>query len=392
MASNILFAAILYAYIKLNNEIIEMNTVMLYLKIPLVLYFMAHMTMMSYVLLRRARQLRQNEKINAYSFEDFGDFCLYLRAFRSAGKIKLPYMAPQWNYTIFLGNVIDAELAISLQAHRLGMSVLALGDTATGYGASKINTSDDNWIAAYERLADGARFIVMAPFDRPSTLFEIKNIFRTPERLRKTLFVMPPRLRFSPLSPSTWIQENFETRWKKTTDYLAKEDITLPPYHRKGRYFAYDPDSGAVTEQEIIGSTKKITAQIFKTLSINGNAAGAIAAASQARASKKSWILAPFSSANNPSWISPSFIFLMLVGFFLWMEAYQLHVVRRFCQYSSSQRAIPVYNIFSLYRCEEMFWVFWDEQTATDPKTRRRLDSELTNVSRNSGIELHRPN
>jgi signal peptidase I len=122
------------------------------------------------------------------------------------------------------------------------MPFLAIGDRSRGYGAAKLKLADDTWQAEMRRLATGAKLIVAVPFNRPGTLWEIRQIFSDARVRSKTLFFMPPMLR-RPLR--AWrLTRHHRQMWEDARHSLHLEGVILPPYRRSGCFFMLGQDGG----------------------------------------------------------------------------------------------------------------------------------------------------
>jgi hypothetical protein len=150
-------------------------------------------------------------------------------------------IADRW----IMGRFWDLELAIALCVEGR-KSLVAIGDQPGAFGAAKLSSTDDEWQELVTDLADKAQAIIVVPFDRPGTLWEVKRIFGSPELLRKSILIMPPTTWYR-----AWLQfllpwlDSSRKRWTRAQGKLNQEGIILPDYRNVGAILA--PDGDGVT-------------------------------------------------------------------------------------------------------------------------------------------------
>lgn len=191
---------------------------------------------------RRQVQRRINEA-QAASLSEADPFALYLRPFVSGGRLLCRNTLESAGDRSILGRVWDAELnfAVALESW---MPLVAIGDRSRGYGAAKLQLSDEAWQTEMRRLATHAALIITVPFNRPGTLWEVRQLFSDNRIRSKTLFFMPPMLR-RPFH--AWRRTRaHRPMWEDARHALKLEGISLPPYRRLGCFFMIGQDGSVL--------------------------------------------------------------------------------------------------------------------------------------------------
>ena len=85
---------------------------------------------------------------------------------------------------------------------------VAIGSKRISYGSAKITVNDENWQDMYRQLTTRAWLILIMPGPTEAALWELSEIVRSPDLLKKTIFVMPP--------------SGFAELWPTMREYLAK--------------------------------------------------------------------------------------------------------------------------------------------------------------------------
>lgn len=194
------------------------------------------------ILIYRSVRRRHQQSINAAAVTSISarDFVLYLRPFFTSRQLpvrcRLPSLFERW----IVGRFWDLELALSLALEGKKLLV-AVGDKAGSLGAAKLVSSDEAWQDLVIRLMRGASAIVIVPFARPGTLWEVAQIFSAREILQKTVLIMPPTTRWQALWSMLlpW-RGSVKSRWNDARDALARSGIKLPAYDPKGALLVSD--------------------------------------------------------------------------------------------------------------------------------------------------------
>ncbi len=187
---------------------------------------------LTYPMMLRRKQKKLNTKTG--SVAETNRFLLYLRPFITGRPLRvrclLPLAVDRWLF----GRRWDLELGLSLSINR---QLVAVGDRRKTVGAAKLVTNDSTWRTVVDDLANRAAGLVVVPSDRAGMLWEVREIFRRPELLAKSVFIMPPswpsplRRLFMP-----W-RRTIRATWRRTQKALGAE-VSLPPYRRRGAIFA----------------------------------------------------------------------------------------------------------------------------------------------------------
>jgi hypothetical protein len=172
-------------------------------------------------------------------------FSLYLRPFITSDRLRIANSRFRRRYLPsldrFFGRRLDLETVFAIALERADHPLLAIGETGFISGAPKVVPTDASWQEVFTLLANGATAIVMVPLPRPSTLWELNRLLEDAALLRKTLFVMPMRLR-------SGVQERLEPFWMEIHDMLVGRGLDFPPLDPRGGLFTLD-DGGRVLHQ-----------------------------------------------------------------------------------------------------------------------------------------------
>jgi hypothetical protein len=172
-------------------------------------------------------------------------YCLYLRPFLTSDALQIANSRFHRKYfpsmDRFFGRRIDLETVLAMALERKTYPLIAIGDTGFQVGAAKITTSDENWQEMFAKLANDAAAVVIVPLPRPSTLWELDHLIQSESLLRKTLFIMPMRMR-------SGVQERLEPLWHDMHVQLQQRGIIFPAFTARGAIFCMS-DAGANCHQ-----------------------------------------------------------------------------------------------------------------------------------------------
>jgi hypothetical protein len=143
-------------------------------------------------------------------------------------------------------------------------NVYAIGGPGRGVGADKLSTCDEGWKQLFELLAMQAYAIVVCPFDRPGTRWEIDEIISSPELVSKAIFVLPPPRRLS--------RRHLAASWERTRQRLRDAFPAFPGYHSECVVFALRPTAFAVLELQ----RGQISLRRFKSIVLGTQASAEI--------------------------------------------------------------------------------------------------------------------
>ncbi len=179
-------------------------------------------------------------------------FCLYLRTFGVTGKL------------IVGGVDIETVVASALTQY---VPVIALGSPGEHFGAGRVETRDEEWKTDIVKLMRRSKLIMVIPSHRPGTLWEMSKL-KQASWLEKTVFVMPPEIRFE--------KEWYSTHWNRTVaEASATAGISLPSHYRRGLLFKLDHnghlvDHAAFQADQLIRAIGRGTKQITNPWEIYG--------------------------------------------------------------------------------------------------------------------------
>jgi hypothetical protein len=172
-------------------------------------------------------------------------YCLYLRPFLTSDRLRIPNSRFRRRFfpslDRFFGLRIDLETVLAIALERANHPLIAIGETGFSSGAPKLVATDANWHEIFRKLAGAATSIIIVPLPRPSTLWEIDQILREPSLLKKTMFVMPMRLR-------SGVQEQLEPFWATIQKMMRERGLNFPALDPAGGLFFLD-DGGRVLHQ-----------------------------------------------------------------------------------------------------------------------------------------------
>jgi Asp-tRNA(Asn)/Glu-tRNA(Gln) amidotransferase A subunit family amidase len=163
-------------------------------------------------------------------------YVLYLRPFATTGRLpwRLAWEDRKTIEVFLYGGKFDFEslLGKSLRDGTPPLNVYAIGGSG-GIGADKLSIGNEEWKALFTILAKWAHALVLCPFDRPGTRWEIDEILKNPELLAKTIFVLPPARRL-------WGRD-LQASWEQSRRRLRERIPEFPPYCPGPLVFALRP-------------------------------------------------------------------------------------------------------------------------------------------------------
>ncbi|MGH8579832.1 MAG: hypothetical protein ACREVK_06840 [Gammaproteobacteria bacterium] len=187
------------------------------------------------------------------------EFYLYLRAFETTGKLRVPLYLQLRKISIGLFQLVtnDTESYVS-NAVRSIAPLIALGRPGEAIGAGRIVTEDANWMADILILMKRAKAIFLVPSSRPGTLWEIETLKRE-GLLNKVIFIMPPR---------TKGELDTKERWEAARQALASYGLEAPEHQERGLLFEVGPD-GKVSNVEpmLLNSVRQVRKSMKRIMS-----------------------------------------------------------------------------------------------------------------------------
>jgi hypothetical protein len=205
----------------------------------------------------RAAQ-RIMEQLRADAAAPVADFYLYLRAFETTGKLRVPLYLRLRMLSLGLLQIQtnDLESYISNAVRRVA-PLIALGQPGEAVGAGRIVTEDANWMRDIVGLMHRAKGILLVPSTRPGTLWEIETLKRE-ALLHKVIFIMPPRT-----------HGEFDTaeRWELGRQAMHGHALEAPEHLERGLLFAVGAD-GKVSHVEplLLNSARQVRKSMKRIL------------------------------------------------------------------------------------------------------------------------------
>ena len=182
----------------------------------------------------RVRTRRAEHFLQAPHADERADFCLYLRPFLTSRNLTvrnsryLRRFFPSMDR--FYGRRIDLETVLAMALEEKRRPLIAIGDTGFRSGTAALSSNEASWRSLFEVVSRRASCIIMIPLPRPSTMWEIDTILDRPDLLRKTLFIMPMRLR-------SGVTERLEPYWLEITRTLRTRGVDFPVFDPNGALF-----------------------------------------------------------------------------------------------------------------------------------------------------------
>lgn len=189
-----------------------------------------------------------------------GDYSLYLRAFTTTGQMPAEdtstLLQPGFDPRDIEGQVVDLE-GVFAQVLESSAPIVALGRPGEQFGSGRLKTEDDRWRNDLKVLADSALILLVLPSPGESLQWEIEWIIRH-GHLKKSLFVMPPKISWSLTlrgrpRPFPWAET-----WHALRERFANNGITLPAYEKGGMIFFLGEDGAVSVKASLQGWLKPI--------------------------------------------------------------------------------------------------------------------------------------
>lgn len=157
--------------------------------------------------------------------------------------------------------------AIEAAVHAEGLRLVALGGDfvlPADHRLFWLTTADKDWQYNFERLADGARAILVFPETTGGIALEV-SFLREVGHLAKTVFCMPQTREAGGVTTEYEMPEAKAARWAQTREHLADQGIDLPVYMPEGRFLWLDAETGSVrmrrmTADPRFGKARPLTA------------------------------------------------------------------------------------------------------------------------------------
>ena len=187
------------------------------------------------------------------------EFFLYLRAFETTGRLRVPLYLRLRKLSVGLNQLVtnDVESYVS-NAVRGVAPLIALGRPGEAIGAGRIVTEDANWMADIVTLMKRAKGILLVPSSRPGTLWEIETL-KHEGLLNKVIFIMPPR---------TKGRLDTRERWEVARQALNSYGLQAPEHHEQGLLFEVGPD-GRISNVEplLLNSARQVRKSLERIMS-----------------------------------------------------------------------------------------------------------------------------
>jgi hypothetical protein len=155
---------------------------------------------------KEAEAIHVMSRLKGYSEKDDRKFFLYLRPFISTGNLKIPFkvvsrpvpIESSWfdarppkmkNETTLTWADLEAILSMALEPQ---FRLTALGQPGEQVGAGRILSTEETWKGDFSVLSKKSYGIFILASQREGTKWELEEIWKSKELLRKTLFIVPP--------------------------------------------------------------------------------------------------------------------------------------------------------------------------------------------------------
>jgi hypothetical protein len=186
-------------------------------------------------------------------------FYLYLRAFESTGKLRVPLFLRLRKFSLGMFQTLtnDTESYVSSSVRRIG-PLVAMGLPGEAVGAGRILAQDSCWTAEILLLMKRAEAIFLVPSDRPGTLWEMTTL-RDEGLLGRVIFIMPPRARG---------QNDILHRWESARQALNSLAIETPVHQPDGLMFEVSPDlKVSNVEPLLLNSVRQVRKSLKRIMS-----------------------------------------------------------------------------------------------------------------------------
>jgi hypothetical protein len=135
-------------------------------------------------------------------------------------------------YSFMLPRTVSLDDAIRLHLRKYG-ELVAIGAPGSIVGASRVRVGDAYWQNYFGILAAKAKMIVVFCGLRPGTMWELEQIARDHDLLRKTVFILPP----------DWVGGEHEaTNLGQVLQTLRTLDLSPPADTKGGEALVFKPD------------------------------------------------------------------------------------------------------------------------------------------------------
>jgi hypothetical protein len=215
--------------------------------------------------LRQRRNDRTAERVMSELRADPGasvaEFYLYLRAFETTGKLRVPLYLRLRKISLGLLQLVTNDLESYVSNAVRGVApLIALGRPGEAIGAGRIVTEDKNWEADIVTLMKRAKGIFLVPSNRPGTLWEIDTLKREGLLLNRVIFIMPPRTKGA---------LDTKERWEIAREVMGAHGLEAPEHQERGLLFEVGGD-GKVSNVEplLLNSVRQVRKSLQRLLSV----------------------------------------------------------------------------------------------------------------------------
>jgi hypothetical protein len=186
-------------------------------------------------------------------------FYLYLRAFESTGRLRVPLFLRLRKFSLGLFQTLtnDTESYVSSAVRRIA-PLIAMGLPGEAVGAGRVLAEEARWTAEILLLMRRAQAIFLVPSSRPGTLWEMKTL-KDEGLLGRVIFIMPPRARG---------QADILERWESAREALGTLGIEAPEHQPDGLMFEVGPDlKVSNVEPLLLNSVRQVRKSLKRIMS-----------------------------------------------------------------------------------------------------------------------------
>ena len=216
---------------------------------------------------------------------------LFLRSFNTAQSGLLHrLLLPLLSFILLMSGDMPDDLAPYDIEEELDAAIgskavfVAIGNKRISYGSAKITVSDKEWQGVFRQLTRSAWLIFMMPGPTEATLWELSEIIRSPDLLKKTIFLMPPtgaaeiwliiRAFFVRSICGTKHAYTISGRWAEVAASVQNElEISLPRYNDDGGCFRFEVNNRSTSRlaslEPFVRALNKYTESHQDTLSVD---------------------------------------------------------------------------------------------------------------------------
>jgi len=167
---------------------------------------------------------------------------LYLRPFKFDLMSAVGHNITSGGTGTFRETVISFEEELGKRCQDLGLILRSIGPKTGQLGPVATTVSDLDWQAAFTDLVPTASAIIIFPGASEGSLWEIKEVTKSPGTLRRCIWIMPP-------TPMLKNEFPLEELWSKLLEICRLEmRLPFPRWTASGAIFCY---SGSVGEWRI---------------------------------------------------------------------------------------------------------------------------------------------